>query len=82
MTTELRRPHHDWLANITSSALTPTKATMLAADPQPVGHDHFARVAAYFRAETRTTAPGDPLRDWLMVEAAIAQMFPFPRKRS
>lgn len=33
-------------------------------------------VAAYFRAEHRGFASGDPVQDWVQAEAEIAQMFP------
>ncbi len=33
-------------------------------------------VAAYFHAERRGFAPGDPLQDWVMAKAEVAQMFP------
>jgi hypothetical protein len=81
LTTEFKRLHRDWLTDTASSTRSPSSATMLAAEPQPIGHHQLAQVAACFRAAPRTPVPGDPLRDWLMVEAAIAQMFPFPRKK-
>ena len=55
-------------------------APMVGAQPHTAIPDEAARremiaIAAYFRAERRGFAAGDPLDDWLCAEAEITQMF-------
>ena len=44
--------------------------------PNDTRRNPMIAIAAYFRAERRRFAPGDPLQDWVMAEAKIAQRFP------
>ena len=41
------------------------------ADPPPDWHRQMIEEAAYFRAEARGFAGGDPVADWLAAEAEI-----------
>jgi hypothetical protein len=57
----------------------PSAVSTLVRGPLPA--ERWLTLAAHFRARCRTPASGDPLYDWMVVNAAIEQMFPFPRKR-
>jgi hypothetical protein len=43
--------------------------------PDAAARREMIAIAAYFRAERRGFAAGDPLDDWLSAEAEITQMF-------
>jgi hypothetical protein len=48
--------------------------TAIAAPDETTRHQMIS-VAAYFRAQQRGFAAGDPLQDWVQAEAEIAQIF-------
>ncbi len=50
----------------TPGAPSSTDAGMPAPKPDEAGRNEMIAVAAYFRAERRGFAPGDPLQDWVM----------------
>ncbi len=58
------------------SAATKGDAKTLAMSPNEDERRQMIAVAAYFRAERRGFAPGNPLEDWANAEAEIARMFP------
>jgi hypothetical protein len=54
------------------------KSSTISAVPAPddrTRHEMIS-VAAYFRAQQRGFAAGDPLQDWVQAEADIARLFP------
>ena len=58
------------------STAAKSDAQTLATWPDENERNEMIAVAAYFHAERRGFAPGDPLHDWIMAEAEIARMFP------
>src|SRR5262245_11428947 len=56
------------------SAAPEDRAELHTAMPDETARREMIAIAAYFRAERRGFAAGDPLDDWVSAEAEIAQM--------
>ncbi len=53
-----------------------SEAELRTVAPNDAERNQLIANAAYFRAERRRFAQGDPLQDWVMAEARIAKWFP------